>query len=215
MTVGLGSGSTLANVVKHLGGVGTNAEFVVASSATRRLAEKFDLKLTNLKRNERLDLAIDGADEINPELVLLKGGGGAHTREKIVAGAADSFAIVVDRTKLVDRIGTKNPLPVEVIPFAHEYTAGLLEEHGEGAKLRTSDTGKTYVTDNGNHVIDLETGGIRDPGYLSREINRIPGVVENGIFTNAPDRVFVGHEGGCEKVVTGKGITEILEKSDF
>lgn len=208
MKVGLGSGSTLAEVVKFLGDRGSKSEFVAASSATQQIADKMGLNLISLEKGSRLDITIDGADEVAPDFSMIKGGGGAHTREKIVASAAEEVAIVVDRSKLVERLGENGFLPVEVVPFAHEYLAGVLEGFGKGSVLRKSRTGNPFVTDNGNYIIDLEIESIEDPSSLGRRLNQVPGVIENGIFFDLADRVFVGYEGGCEVLESEGGFHE-------
>lgn len=198
MTVGLGSGTTLEKVVEILGEKDSKADFVTSSTSTQRLANKYGLNTVSLEKGTELDMGLDGADEVDLEFSLMKGGGGAHTREKIVAGAAKEFFIVVDQTKLVQNIGETHPVPIEVIPFAFEYASGILENYGRKTELRMSSSGAPFVTDNGNYIIDLETGRIEDPEKLERELNMIPAVIENGIFFDMADRIFVGYEGGCE-----------------
>lgn len=198
MTVGLGSGSTLAEVVKTLGERGSEANFVVASVATQQLADEMGLNIVSLKKNSKLDITIDGADEVDPDFALIKGGGGAHTREKILTNAAEQVAIVVDKTKLVENLGEKNPVPVEVVPYAYEYTCGILEKFGAKSQLRKSSSGGPFVTDNGCYIIDLEVEKIRTPAELEGKLNQIPGVIENGIFVNLTDQVLIGYEDGCE-----------------
>ncbi|KXA99518.1 hypothetical protein AKJ40_02945 [candidate division MSBL1 archaeon SCGC-AAA259M10] len=202
MLVGLGSGTTVAKVVKELVEKGTKARFVTASIATQKLADRLDLNLTTLEKGTGLDLTIDGADEIDPNLRLLKGGGGAHTRERIVTGAAEELVIVADSTKLVEKLGEKNPVPVEVIPFAYEYVAGLIEEYGKRSELRRTETGNPYVTDNGNYIVDLRTDPVNNPEKLREDLDKTPGTVDNGIFTDKPDKALIGHEEGCRAVET-------------
>lgn len=198
MSVGLGSGTTLAEVVRVLGELGSEADFVAASMATQQLADRLNLNLVSLKEYSALDLVIDGADEVDPDFRMIKGGGGDHTREKILASAAERVSIVVDRTKLVDELGEKSPVPVEVVPFSHGYIAGLLEKLGGEPSLRKSPSGGPFVTDNGNYIIDVDFGIIEDPAKIERELDHIPGTLENGIFVDVCTEVFVGHEGGCE-----------------
>lgn len=198
MKVGLGSGSTLAEVVKVLGDKDSGADFVAASAATQQLADKMGLNLFSLEGGTRLDLAIDGADEIDANLSVIKGGGGAHTRERMVASAAEEVTIVVDKTKLAEVLGKKDPVPVEVVPFSYEYTAGLLKELGGEPELRRLSSGGPFVTDNGNYIVDVDMGEIKDPESLTERLNQVPGVIDNGIFVGVADRVIVGHEGGCE-----------------
>lgn len=212
MKVGLGSGSTLGEVIKVLGKIGSEAEFVASSAATQQLTEKMGLNLVSLERGSELDIVIDGADEVDPYFAMIKGGGGAHTREKIVASAGENINIVVDRTKLVSRLGEKNPVPVEVVPFAIDYIEGLLEEFGENIRMRKSSSGGPYITDNGNYIIDVEIPKIEGPRVLEKRLNRVPGVVENGIFADFADRIFVGYEGGCEKISSREDFEEFLNR---
>ena len=212
MTVGLGSGSTLAEVVKTLGEKKSEAEFVCASTSTLQLADRMDLNLTSLKKNTELDITIDGADEVNPEFDMIKGGGGAHAREKIVANAARKVAIVVDKTKFVEKLGEKNPVPNEIIPFSHEHVSGLIESLGSETQLRKSTSGGPFVTDNGNYIIDADFGTIDNPAELGNKLNQVPGVIENGIFIDLLDRLFVGHENGCETAENKEEFLKILKE---
>ncbi|MEM2874725.1 MAG: ribose-5-phosphate isomerase RpiA [Candidatus Hadarchaeales archaeon] len=196
MLVGLGTGTTASEAIKKIAERKPDCSFVPSSSSTEKLARELRLKLTDLKYGMKLDLMIDGADEVDPELNMIKGHGGAHTREKILAMAARRVIIVVDRTKLVRRLGERMPVPVEVIPFAHEKTMENLEKIGGRPMLRTAG-GAPFVTDNGNYVVDVKFGRIDKPSELELRINSMPGVVENGIFVGLADEVIVGHEGGC------------------
>ncbi len=200
MLVGLGSGTTVAHVIRALSRLGSGATFVPSSSTSQRLASKLGLRLESLSAHKKLDLMLDGADEVDPNFNLIKGRGGAHTREKIVASASRRVVIVVDRTKLVRRLGEQMPVPVEVLPFAREYTIARLEKLGGKPKLRQTSAGTPFVTDNGNYIVDIEFGSIQRPTKLEREINRIPGVIENGLFVGVADAVLVGHEDGCAKL---------------
>ncbi len=211
MAVGLGSGSTLAKVVEELGNKKSKAKFVAASTSTQKLVEKNNLELVSLEKDMELDLTIDGADEVDPSLDMIKGGGGAHTREKIVANAAEKVAIVVDRTKLVKNLGEKNPIPIEIIPFSKDYTSEMLEKHGEKTILRKSSMGGPFITDNGNYILDLYKEKIPNPKELETELNQIPGVIENGIFTNLPNEIYVGHENGCRKITTRKDFKKFTD----
>lgn len=198
MVVGLGSGTTVAHAVRVLAKKKSRAVFVPASSATQLLATEIGLRLGSLAEHPRLDLVIDGADEVDPSFNLLKGRGGAHTMEKIVASAGERVVILVDRTKLVRRLGERSPVPVEVLPSAHEYTARKLTELGGEPKLRIAASGASFITDNGNYIVDVKFRSIPKPAELERKINCVPGVVENGIFVGVAGVVLVGHEGGCE-----------------
>jgi len=197
MVVGLGSGTTVAHVVRILAEKKPKAVFVPSSIATQKLAGKLGLELGPLEDHPKLDLMIDGADEVNPDFDMIKGKGGAQTREKIVTSAARRVAIVADRTKLVGRLGERVPVPVEVQPFAYKFTMLKLAELDGKARLRTTPAGAPFVTDNGNYIIDVKFASIPRPAELEAEINRVPGVVENGLFVDVADVVLVGHEGGC------------------
>lgn len=209
MLVGLGSGTTMAQVVRELSRVGSKATFIPSSSAIQRLADGLGLRLGSLDERTRLDLAIDGADEVDPDFNMVKGRGGAHTREKILAHTAERVVIVVDRTKLVERLGERAPVPVEVIPFAHKFVMGRLKELGSRPELRATRGGSPFVTDDGNYIIDAKFEGIGEPAELERAINSIPGVIENGIFVGLPDLVLVGHEGGCAALRSRKDFFKI------
>ncbi|MEM3518862.1 MAG: ribose-5-phosphate isomerase RpiA [Candidatus Hadarchaeales archaeon] len=200
MVVGLGSGTTVAEVVAALKGRKSVATFVPASSFIERVARRAGLKISPLCRE--LDLAIDGADEVDRKMNLLKGKGGALTREKILLRAARRVAIVVDETKLVGRLGEKNPVPVEIFPFAAGFVRERLRRLGGEPELRRR-AGRPFVTDNGNYILDAWFGRIDDPAGLEREINEIPGVVENGIFTVRVDLLIIGGREGTKVVRRG------------
>ena len=200
MVVGLGSGTTVAEIIRVLAKLKSKATFITSSSLTQRLAGDLGLKLSSLDVYDKLDIMIDGADEVDPDFNLIKGRGGAHTREKIVAGAAERVVIVVDRTKLVKKLGERAPVPVEVLPFAREYTARKLAELGGEPKLRVAMGESPFVTDDGNYILDVKFHSIINPAELEQKINRIPGVVENGIFVGVADLVLVGYESGCMKL---------------
>ncbi len=205
MVVGLGSGTTVAQVVRALAR-NPRAIFVPSSIYIQRLASELGLKLASLHEYKRLDLMIDGADEVDASFNMIKGRGGAHTREKIVAGAAKRVVIVVDKMKLVKRLGEKMPVPVEVLPFVHKYVVSKLAELGGKPKLRVTPSGAPFVTDDGNYILDVKFERIAKPTELERAINHVPGVIENGIFVGVADAVLVGYEGGCKA---------LRSKSDF
>ena len=203
MVVGLGSGTTVAQVVRALAKKKSGAIFVPSSIYIQRLASERGLKLASLHEHKKLDLMIDGADEVDANFNMIKGRGGAHTREKIVAGAAKRVVIVVDRTKLVKRLGEKMPVPVEVLPFAYKLAIHRLVELGGKPMLRTTSSGAPFVTDDGNYIIDVKFREVAKPKDLEAKINHAPGVIENGIFIGVTDIVIVGYEGGC-KVLRSK-----------
>ena len=209
MIVGLGSGTTMAEVVKCLSKCKVRALFVPASNLIERLAKRSGLRLTDLEKNPNLDLHIDGADEVDPKFNMIKGRGGALTREKILAKASKHVVIVVDRTKLVHRLGERSPVPVEVLPFAAGLAQRRLKRFGN-VKLRKRPDGGPYATDNRNYIFDVKCETISNPKKLELELNAIPGVVENGIFTGLADEVVVGHEKGVSIVKSRQEIIELL-----
>ena len=172
---------------------------IPTSRETEGLARGLGLPLTDFSEVGELDLAIDGADEVDPKCNLIKGGGGALLREKIVASASSRVIIVVDETKLVDHLGAF-PLPVEVLPFGWQRTLRRLERLGCKAALRERG-GEPFLTDNGNYILDCRFGRIDDPPGLEQEIDLIPGVVESGLFLGLADLVLVGRrEGMVEEI---------------
>lgn len=206
MVVGLGSGTTVAYVIRNLARSKPRAIFIPSSSTTQKLADGLGLKLDSLEDHPKLDLMIDGADEVDPDFNMIKGKGGAQTREKILASAAKKVVIVADRTKLVSQLGERTPVPVEVLPFAHKFTMRRLAELKGETKLRITTAKVPFVTDNGNYIIDVKFTPISRPAELEAEINLVPGVVENGLFVGVADVVLVGHEDGC---------TTLRSKQDF
>lgn len=209
MVVGLGSGTTMAEVVKILGKSRVRATFIPASKFIERIAKKRGLRLSTLEIHSDLDLHLDGADEVDPRFHMIKGRGGAMAREKILAKAARRVVIVVDKTKLVRRLGKHAPVPVEVLPFAVGPIRKKLHEFGK-PMLRVRSGGRPYLTDNGNYIFDLKCRQLSDPQKLERELNAIPGVVENGIFVGLVDELVVGHEGGVSVFKSGKEMAEFL-----
>ena len=203
MVVGLGTGSTAEFAIRALGErvqeEGLEIQCVPTSEASAALGEQLGLDVQNFEDNPVVDLTIDGADEVDPELNLIKGLGGALLREKIVAAASTREIIIVDPGKLVERLGTRSPLPVEVIPFAWGLAKMRLMDVARRAELRRGDDGEEYTTDNGNFILDCHfPDGIDDAASLDRAIDEIPGVVENGLFVNLTDIVVVGlNDGQC------------------
>ena len=199
MVVGLGSGSTAALMIKGLGerlaaGQLNDIVGVTTSFQGEVLAAELGIPLRSLNAVDRIDLAIDGADEVDPSFQLIKGGGACHVQEKLVAARADRFIVVVDSTKLVERLNLGFLLPVEVLPGAWVQIRQQLNAMGGEAELRMA-TRKAgpVVTDQGNLVLDVRfEGGIADPASLEKDINNIPGVLENGLFVNLADEVLVG-----------------------
>lgn len=195
--VGLGSGTTVAKIIKTLSKLKPKATFIASSSSSQRLADDLGLNLSSLDVHPRLDLTIDGADEVDPNFDMIKGHGGAHTREKIVAGAAKRVVIVVDMTKLVKKLGERFPVPVEVLPFVPKYTMSKLSELGQ-TTLKMSTNGAPFITDNGNYLADVKFRKISNPAKLEKQINSLPGVIDNGLFVGVANVLLVGYEGGCK-----------------
>lgn len=197
MRIGLGSGSTMFYMVQKLGGrireEGLNIVGIPTSNETAAWAKKFGIPLTDFSNVQQLDIAIDGADEVDRNLQLIKGGGGALVREKIVADAAKEFYVIVDDSKSVEDLGTF-PLPVEVIPFGWEATATKVAKLGCDPILRKKD-GEIFVTDNRNYIMDCNFNQILDPEKLHNDLKSIVGVVETGLFINMVTKLFVGRDG--------------------
>ena len=182
--VGLGTGSTAAYFIKLLGErvkAGLRVRGIPTSVRSRDLAESLGIPLTTLDECQEIAVTVDGADEVDPQLRLIKGGGGALLREKIVASATKQLVIVADATKKVERLG-EFPLPVEVIRFSQALVAKRIAALGADVELRTDDAGKPYVTDENNHILDCHFGEIADADRLARELSDMPGVVEHGLF---------------------------------
>lgn len=201
MLLGLGSGSTARYVVLGLAerlrdGRLRDVVCVPTSEVTAALAQQHGVPLSTLDAHPALDLAIDGADEIDPHLNLIKGLGGALLREKIVASAAQRFVIVADSSKLVNQLGTRAPLPVEVVPFGQALTAQRLRELGAKPVLRRAADGSPFHTDHGNLILDCHFASIPDPLTLGDAIHAIPGVVEHGLFIGMAAVAYVAGAAG-------------------
>jgi len=204
MVIGVGSGSTVALFIEALANVVREQDLCVqcvpTSYQSALLLANHKIPLTSLTEHPVLDLAVDGADEVDPNLNLIKGMGGALTQEKIVASSAKTLVIIIDSSKLVEILGYKTPLPVEVIPLAWRTVANKLELLGAKVELR-SGSGKVgpVVTDNGNFILDAKFPIIENPEKLEKEINNIPGVVENGLFVKMAKLVYVGQGKSVKK----------------
>ena len=199
MIVGLGSGSTAAIMIKTLAnkikaGELKNIRGVPTSFQSEVLALELGIPLIDLASVSHIDLAIDGADEVNPNYQLIKGGGACHVREKLVASKANKLLIVVDQTKLVENLNEVFPLPVEVLPSAWKQVKDVLEKMDAKCNLRMAEKkAGPIVTDEGNLILDvLFNGGIKNPRKIELLINNIPGVLENGLFIDLTDKVLVG-----------------------
>lgn len=207
MVVGLGTGSTAGYAIRAVGrkvDAGLDVTGVPTSYGARAVAREAGIPLAALCDVGRLDLAIDGADQVAGSTVV-KGGGGAHAREKVVAAAADRFVVVVDDSKVADRID--HPVPVEVLPAAESFVTRRVEATGATVERREG-SGKAgpVVTDNGNLVLDCAYGVLRDPGEVAGTLSGVPGVVEHGLFIGLVDGVYVGSDSGVELRETNAGL---------
>ncbi|MGL4502546.1 MAG: ribose-5-phosphate isomerase RpiA [Planktothrix sp.] len=209
--VGLGTGSTTAYAIQYIGerlqsGELKDIKGIPTSFQATVLAKQYGIPLTTLDEVDHIDIAIDGADEVDPNKNLIKGGGAAHTREKIVDSLAEVFIVVVDNSKLVDRLGSTFLLPVEVIPMAMTPVMKALEKLGGKPTLRMGvKKAGPVVTDEGNLVIDVKFDALENPAELEKEINNIPGVLDNGLFVGVADIILVG------EVIDGEAkVREIL-----
>ena len=205
MRVGLGTGSTAHWFIVAAGEAvrsGLRIQAVATSEASARLAGEFGIELVELDRRG-LDLAVDGADLIDPESRLIKGGGGAHVRERLVAVAARRFVVVADASKMVAQL--RGPVPVEILSFGADATLAALEACGAFFTLRADPEGRPRVSDSGNLLGDGHFDLISDPEGLARRLDAVPGLVGHGIFLGIADLVLVGDEtGGVREVATGR-----------
>jgi ribose 5-phosphate isomerase A len=191
--VGLGSGSTSTYFIQFLADrvkAGLKIRGVPTSVRTQQLAEKCGIPLATLDQVEALDIDVDGADEFDPQLQLVKGGGGALLREKIIASASKKFVVLADSSKQVPILG-KFPLPVEVIPFAETLLTQRISALGATVTLRKTMDGTAYKTDEGHHILDCHFGRIPDPAKLARTLSDMPGIVEHGLFINMASVVLL------------------------
>lgn len=206
MRLGLGTGSTMRHFVDLLGealadGSLSDVIGVPTSEATRDQATTLGIPLGPLEQVQPLDLAVDGADEVDPALNLVKGLGGAHLREKMIVQASRRFVVIADESKWVPALGTRAPLPVEVVPFAWEAHLAPLRDRGLDPELRRTDDGSPYRTDNGNYVLHLRApDGFQDPRELDRWLHARAGVVETGFFLGMTDEVVLAGPGGIRTV---------------
>lgn len=206
MIVGLGTGSTAYYAIEKIGervGQGLKIKAIATSNASEELAKQYHIPLIHASEVQQLDLAIDGADEVDSNMALTKGGGGALLREKLVAINSKRFIVIADHSKIVPHLGNFK-LPIELVPFCYEWTLGQLRRnYNVPIEMRTRD-GELYVTDNGNYIADAAFGVISDPGKLSHELKAMTGVVEHGLFVNIADTVVVGYEDGRTEVIEKK-----------
>jgi ribose 5-phosphate isomerase A len=207
MVIGLGTGRTVHFVIAALAeriAAGLKIMAIPTSARTEAEAGRLGIPLTSFVEHCRIDLAIDGADEVaRGTLDLVKGGGGALLREKIVAAASDRFVVVVDEEKLVDRLGEHMPVPVEVTQFGWQASAAAIERLGGSPVLRQMDA-RPFVTDGGNFILDCRFGApLDDPGALECRLNMTPGVVDNGLFVARSSAVVVAYKSGVEILTRG------------
>jgi ribose 5-phosphate isomerase A len=208
MLIGLGTGSTAVWAVRRVGellatGALSDIRAVPTSRASAAEAAECGVPLTTLDEHPRLTVTIDGADEVAPNLDLIKGGGGAHLREKIVAQASEQLVIVVDEGKLVPALGTAFAVPVEVISMAQRPEREYLEFLGATVALRTSGDGSPFVTDEGNHILDASFGTIQDPAGLLRQLQDRAGIVEVGLFLGLTTVVVAAGPDGVRELMPG------------
>lgn len=199
MIVGLGTGSTVEYTLRKLGGLvrdGLDIKGIPTSVHTKRIAKEEKIPLTTLDENPVIDITIDGADEVDSNLNLIKGGGGALAREKIVAYHSKKEIIVIDDSKVVKSLGIDFDLPVEVLRYGYPATRKEIEEFGCKTEIRKIMGEDLYITDNSNYIIDCEFDRIQNPEELESSLNNIPGVVENGLFIGLADEVIVGGKQG-------------------
>ena len=205
--VGLGTGSTTAYAIEYLGDRLKSGDLkdivgVPTSFQAEVLSKQYGIPLTTLDAIDHIDIAIDGADEVDPHKNLIKGGGAAHTREKVIDYLAEWFIVVVDSGKLVDRLGSVFPVPVEVIPMALTPVMQAIKKLGGKPDLRMGvKKAGPVITDQGNMVIDVKFDTINDPVNLEKTLNNIPGVLENGIFVNCVNLVLIGEVKDGQPVV--------------
>ena len=209
MKVGLGTGSTAYWLVYHLAervrSEGLEFVGVPTSNKTREQAQAEGLKLISMDDAGRLDITIDGADEFDQSMNLIKGGGGAHLQEKIVAFGSDRMVVIADETKKVNKLG-KFPLPVEVLKFGSASSQKQIEElliaqnYRDFTVQMRMEKNKPFITDEGNYIFDLNLGEIQDPRKLCVDLNIIPGVVENGLFIDVCNAVIIGYSDGTAKI---------------
>jgi ribose 5-phosphate isomerase A len=202
MVVGLGSGSTASLFIRELGARvrgGLSVIGIPSSDDSERLAVEVGVPLTTFRTHSRIDVTVDGADEVSESLDLTKGLGGALVREKIVAYASARMIVVVDESKLVDRLGRKTPIPVEVIPLAADLIEAQLRHWG-GEVIRREKNGKLFISDNGNLILDWRRAPIDDPASLEKQLKNLTGVVDSGIFANRADLVIAATSSGIRQL---------------
>ncbi|MCC2641207.1 MAG: rpiA [Nitrospira sp.] len=208
MVVGLGTGTTAKHLIAAIGErirEGLQVRAVPTSHDTAELARQSGIPLIQSDHAWVIDLAIDGADQVDPQFNLVKGGGGALLKEKIVAAAAKRFIVMVDHTKLVPALGGSFPLPIEVVPFGWGSSARHIERVSGGKAVLRERNGRVFQTEAGHVIVDLHMPKIDDPSLLERELNLIPGIVETGLFIGRTSILIVGH-------ALGVNVTQAMER---
>lgn len=204
MVVGLGTGSTVYYTTRKLGQRVKEKELQIigipTSLDTRNYARSLGIPLTDLDEHPVVDITIDGADEVDLELNLIKGLGGALLMEKIVASASKKEVIVVDPGKMVDRLG-RGKLPVEIVRFGYRSTVATIRKLGLNPTLRTIDDSAPFITDNNGYILDCLPGEMKDPKFMDPLINAVPGVIENGLFIDLTDVVIIGEDSGPRSIL--------------
>jgi ribose 5-phosphate isomerase A len=203
MSLGLGTGRAAEAFIERLGEqvrAGLRVRGVPTSERSDALARKLGIPVVTLADVERLDIAFDGADEVTPDLGLTKGLGGALLRERVVANEADRFVVLVTPEKLVDKLGSRTPIPIEVVPFAAVTAERHLGKLAGKVKVRAKADGSRYLTDNQNLILDTDFGPIADPATLDAAVRKIPGIVDTGLFLDMADLVLVGDKGAIREL---------------
>ena len=201
MVVGLGTGTTAKHLIEFLGErvrQGLKIQAVPTSLETAALARQSGIALIESDSAWTIDVAIDGADQVDPRFNLVKGGGGALLKEKILPAAARPFIVMVDQTKMVPALGGSFPLPIEVVPFGWGSTARHIERISGGTAVLRQRGGVVFQTEAGHVILDLHMPKIDDPAHLEVELNQIPGIVETGLFIGRTSILIVGHAGGVD-----------------
>lgn len=209
MLVGLGTGSTAEFAIEELSkrvkdGRLSGISCVPSSERTRNFAEVLGLDLVELSSERKIDLTIDGADEIDSDLNLIKGGGGALLREKVLAQNSERNIIVADELKLSQRLGSRFPVPIEVLSFALEAEKNYLETLGGEAELRLAQDGSPFLTDQGNLIIDWNCGEIEDPSYFAERLSQRAGIVEHGLFIGTASDIIIGSPRGLKHLIANE-----------
>lgn len=203
MVVGLGTGRAAAMFVRALARrieKGLDVRGVPTSRRTEELARELGVSLVGLDEGAAIDIDVDGADEVDPALDLIKGHGGALLRERVVASVSRKFVILVGEEKVVERLGARTSVPVEVVPFAAPVSKRKLEELGANTTVRLDASRLPFVSDNGNHILDAKFERIEDASTLERRIDSLPGVVDNGLFIGMADLVLIQSESGFRRL---------------